>query len=98
MAGRKKWSRAVWRDGDQEEELVIPSSWIEGKFIRWPNSNSALAALKDMRKPEKTWQKFNLIKVKFSSGMLCIKPLTGTQCKKKLSYVICMFLENCKLI
>nr|XP_011423798.2 serine/threonine-protein kinase PRP4 homolog isoform X2 [Crassostrea gigas]XP_011423799.2 serine/threonine-protein kinase PRP4 homolog isoform X2 [Crassostrea gigas] len=67
MAGRKKWSRAVWREGDQEEELVIPSSWIEGKFIRWPNSSSALAALKDMRKPEKTWQKFNLIKVKFSS-------------------------------
>lgn len=67
MAGYKKWARAVWKEGDQEEELVIPSSWIEGKSIRWPNSSSAAAALKEMRKPEKTWLKFNLIKVKFSS-------------------------------
>jgi hypothetical protein len=94
MAGCKKWSRAVWKEGDQEEELVIPSSWIEGKFIRWPNSSSAAAALKEMRKPEKTWLKFNLIKVKFSSGMLCRNPLTGIQCKKKTFKFKCMFLEN----
>lgn len=58
-----------WKEGSQEEELVIPSSWIEGNYVRWPNS--AAAALKEMRKPEKNWLKFDLVKVKFSSGMLC---------------------------
>lgn len=60
-----------WKEGSQEEELVIPSSWIEGNYVRWPNSSSAAAALKEMRKPEKNWLKFDLMKVKFSSGMLC---------------------------
>lgn len=60
-----------WKEGSQEEELVIPSSWIEGNYVRWPNSSSAAAALKEMRKPEKNWLKFDLVKVKFSSGMLC---------------------------
>lgn len=60
-----------WKEGNQEEELVIPSSWIEGNYVRWPNSSSAAAALKEMRKPEKNWLKFDLVKVKFSSGMLC---------------------------
>lgn len=35
-----------WKEGSQEEELVIPSSWIEGNYVRWPNSSSAAAALK----------------------------------------------------
>lgn len=60
-----------WKEGSQEEKLVIPSSWIEGNYVRWPNSSSAAAALKEMRKPEKNWLKFDLVKVKFSSGMLC---------------------------
>lgn len=67
----KKWSKTVWKEGSQEEEFVIPSSWIEGNYVRWPNSSSAAAALKEMRKPEKNWLKFDLVKVKFSSGMLC---------------------------
>lgn len=71
MAVTKKWSRAVWKEGDKEEEPVIPSSWIEGNFVRWSNSSSAVAALKEMRKPDKMWLKFDLIKVKLSSGMLC---------------------------
>ena len=54
MAVTKKWSRAVWKEGDQEEELDIPSSWIEGNFVRWPNSSRAVAALKEMRKPDRT--------------------------------------------
>lgn len=76
MAVTKKWSRAVWKEEDQEEELDIPSSWIEGNFVRWPNSSSAVAALKEMRKPDKTWLKFDLIKVKFSSGMFCLRPFS----------------------
>lgn len=76
MAVTKKWSRAVWKEGDQEEELDIPSSWIEGNFVIWPNSSSAVVALKEMRKPDKTWLKFDLIKVKFSSGMFCLRPFS----------------------
>lgn len=66
----KKWTRAVWREDDQEEELVVPSTWIKGKFVRWPSGSSAVAALKEMRSPGANWLKFDLVKVKFSSGKL----------------------------
>ena len=64
----KKWTRAVWREEDREEELV-PSTWIEGKFVRCPSGSSAVAALKEMS-PGANWLKFDLVKVKFSFGKL----------------------------
>ena len=66
----KKWTRAVWRKQDQEEELDVPSTWIEGKFVRWQSGSSAVAALKEMRSPGANWLQFDLEKVKFSSGKL----------------------------
>lgn len=32
----KKWKRAVWIEGNQEEEGVVPTSWIDGETLRWP--------------------------------------------------------------
>jgi hypothetical protein len=69
----KKWSRAVWKEEDHEEELVIPSCWIEGKIVRWPSGSSAVAALKEMKSPGAKWLKFDLVKVKFSSGKFFLK-------------------------
>ena len=46
----------MWREEDQEEELVVPSIWIEGKFVRWPSGSSAVAALKEMRSPGANWR------------------------------------------
>jgi len=43
----KKWTRAVWIEGNQEEESVVPTSWIDGKTLRWPIGCSATKALKD---------------------------------------------------
>lgn len=41
----KKRTRAVWKDDDREEEIVVPLSWIEGKIVRWLGDSSAVAAL-----------------------------------------------------
>lgn len=63
------WSRAVWLERDQEEEGVIPSSWIQEGMVMWPPGVSAAKALRDKREPQDTWRKFNLVKVKHQSGM-----------------------------
>lgn len=35
------WSRAVLLERDQEEEGVIPSSWIQEGMVMWPPGVSA---------------------------------------------------------
>jgi hypothetical protein len=30
------WKRAVWKENEVEEEGVLPSAWVEGKYVRWP--------------------------------------------------------------
>uniref|UniRef100_K1QUV5 Uncharacterized protein n=1 Tax=Magallana gigas TaxID=29159 RepID=K1QUV5_MAGGI len=47
-------------------DLYIVQNIVPSKFIRWADSSNAVAARNEMRKPEKTCLKFNLIKVKFS--------------------------------
>eukprot|EP00105_Crassostrea_gigas_P043519 XP_019927667.1 PREDICTED: serine/threonine-protein kinase PRP4 homolog isoform X4 [Crassostrea gigas] len=63
----KKWVRAVWREDEKEMELAIPSVWVEGNRIRWPNTSNAKSALKECKKPADKWLSFDLIKIKFSS-------------------------------
>ncbi|XP_052706413.1 serine/threonine-protein kinase PRP4 homolog [Crassostrea angulata] len=63
----KKWVRAVWREDKKEMELAIPSVWVEGNRIRWPNTSNAKSALKECKKPADKWLSFDLIKIKFSS-------------------------------
>jgi len=67
----KKWTRAVWIEGNQEEEGVVPTSWIDGKTLRWPFGCSATKALKDQRPPEQKWLTFKLLKIKLQSSELC---------------------------
>ena len=59
----KKWTRAVWIEGNQEEEGVVPTSWIDGKTLRWPFGCSATQALKDQRPPEQNRLTFKLLKI-----------------------------------
>lgn len=63
------WKRAVWKEGAKEEEGVVPSSWIKGKTLFWPPGKSAFKALKEQKAPVEGWQPFQLVKVKYTSGM-----------------------------
>lgn len=71
------YTRAVWREGTQEEEGVVPDSWIdrEMKTVRWPRKMSVTKtekAIKDKIQPQDDWMTFPLIKIKITSGKLCI--------------------------
>ncbi|CAM1308728.1 Uncharacterised protein at_DN0510 [Pycnogonum litorale] len=67
-----KWTLAVWQEEDVEEEAVIPTTWIEGDFVRWPRGVNTLRAMKEMRNPDSKWDSFKLIKVKLRSGMYAL--------------------------
>ncbi|XP_047124614.2 uncharacterized protein LOC100206657 [Hydra vulgaris] len=63
------WCRAVWLEGSTEEELTIPSVWIEGavnekQFVRWPNGINVLKACKQQAIPHNDWFSFPLLKEK----------------------------------
>uniref|UniRef100_A0A8W8MLD3 Uncharacterized protein n=1 Tax=Magallana gigas TaxID=29159 RepID=A0A8W8MLD3_MAGGI len=90
--GAKKWSTGVWR-GYQEDKLVIPSR-IEGKFIRWADSSNAVAALNEMRKPEKTCLKFNLIKIARKNVSNMITPQLVKQLRKKVIFPLEERIQN----
>ena len=65
------WSRAVWQEGMKEVEDVILSKWICGKKVLWP-SRGALTATKKQLSPSPDWIKFDLRKVKISSGKMLL--------------------------
>ncbi|XP_021373032.1 arginine/serine-rich coiled-coil protein 2-like isoform X1 [Mizuhopecten yessoensis] len=61
------WIRAVWIEGNQEEEGVVPSNWVKGKILYWPNGINAEKAIKMGREPTDKWRKFQVIKNKCQS-------------------------------
>ncbi|KAK3107380.1 hypothetical protein FSP39_013310 [Pinctada imbricata] len=61
------WCRAVWQEGDEEMEEVIPSSWIKQTSVMWPSGGGAVRAIKSRKEPSVDWLKFQLIKIKFQS-------------------------------
>ncbi|CAC5370508.1 unnamed protein product [Mytilus coruscus] len=66
---KKKRSRAVSKEGDQEEEGVVPSIWITEDGLMWPREINAIRAMKELhvRHPDEKWGCFELIKVKLTS-------------------------------
>jgi len=64
------WCRAVWKEGDHEEEEVIPTKWITDNYVHWPKvSNSgAIKAIRENWTPEASWDQFQLVKIKITSG------------------------------
>ncbi|XP_046577590.1 uncharacterized protein LOC124285407 [Haliotis rubra] len=67
MEAKKLWVLAVWKEKVQEEEGVIPSSWVKGKYVFWPSGGNAQKALKNRREPSPSWSRFPLVKIKFQS-------------------------------
>ena len=63
------WVRAVWMEKGEEMEDVLPSTWVLDKeVITWPKSSNSSKMVKERKKPENSWHKFPLIKIKCSSG------------------------------
>jgi hypothetical protein len=68
------WARAVWLENNEEHEGTVPNVWVsEAKWtVYWPSSSKeseVLKAYKTRELPQEDWFKFQLIKVKFRSGM-----------------------------
>ncbi|KAJ7998905.1 hypothetical protein DPEC_G00209820 [Dallia pectoralis] len=63
------WSCAVWRDGTEEVEGVVPSTWVVGRKVLWPPANCR-KAMKERHKPEANWTTYDLVKVKLFSESL----------------------------
>ena len=63
------WTRAVWLEDGKEEEGVIPSVWVQGDKIRWPNGLNLKRVFKKQEEPSNTWFSFPLVKVKCTSGV-----------------------------
>lgn len=63
------WVRAVWLEGECEEEGVIPLTWIIDGKVNWPPGVDASKAIREQAKPTTSWRKFVLKKIKISSGM-----------------------------
>ena len=63
------WARAVWVEGNQIIEDVVPASWIDRKrkLVWWPSENEA-TSLKKMKAPDDSWFRFKLVKVKIEAG------------------------------
>ena len=63
------WSRAVWQEETQEEEMTIPTVRIQDCCVRWPEGLQVLKAFNQQLTPKDNWHKFKLIKVKLCTGI-----------------------------
>ena len=66
------WTRAVWREGERDEEGVVPDIWVDEQnhTLHWPKTANAEKAASERWSPKKNWWSFQLIKVKTVTGML----------------------------
>ena len=64
------WVRAVWVEGDTEEEGTVPDTWAKENMLFWPPVANSLRYLKERKEPTDKWKKFPIIKIKLRSGGL----------------------------
>jgi len=64
------WARSVWLEGGREMEGVIPSNWVIGDCVLWPNKSNVTKLLKERQEPNSKWRRFQLVKTKHQSGTL----------------------------
>ncbi|KAK3105745.1 hypothetical protein FSP39_004720 [Pinctada imbricata] len=63
----RMWIRAVWTEGDHEEEGVVPACWVKNKMLYWPPGVNAERAMKEKKEPSEKWKKFPVVKIKLQS-------------------------------
>lgn len=47
----------------------IPTNWVQSRHVMWPNGINVLKAMKEFKSPEENWMQFDLVKIKFTSGL-----------------------------
>ena len=62
------WTRAAWQEPNSEEELTIPTVWMEENEVCWPSGMNVLRACNEKWLPKSDWHRFPLIKIKVQSG------------------------------
>ncbi|ELT87099.1 hypothetical protein CAPTEDRAFT_189343, partial [Capitella teleta] len=60
------WSRVVWEERGEEMERVVPSNWIVGKELYWPNKANVTKLFQAQAKPQKQWKRYKIVKIKCS--------------------------------
>ena len=60
----------MWKE-TEEEEGVIPASWVNENVVFWPPGSNADKAMRKGEKPTEKWSRFRLIKIKLKSGKVC---------------------------
>lgn len=95
------YARAVWKEGEIEEEGVVPENWIDEKqnIVRWPRMSTTKTekAIKEKQNPQDDWMTFPLIKIKMKSGKYryCFNENKMT-CMSKSKYTFeCFQMFNC---
>lgn len=77
-------ARAVWKQGEIEEEGVVPENWIgrTKRIVRWPQMSTTKTekAIKEKSNPWDDWMTFPIIKTKMTSGKYCFD-------EKKMTYM-----------
>jgi len=63
------WVKAVWnelgRDGEKiSYEDTVPSNWIKGKKLYWPNHLNAKRSFWNRDEPNEEWDQYELVKAK----------------------------------
>ena len=64
------WTRAVWIEKGEEQEGVVPATWVKNGQVYWPPGVDATKALQEKRDPTHSWRKFKLVKIKITSGTI----------------------------
>ncbi|XP_065679722.1 uncharacterized protein LOC105847467 [Hydra vulgaris] len=80
----------------QEEEVVIPFNWVDGKTVYWPQGTNPLNAMKCHQNPGKNWLKFPLIKLQKTNNN--VKILNSQQLRKKEKIRMLIFSKKKKNI
>ncbi|XP_038063128.1 clumping factor A-like [Patiria miniata] len=63
----RMYARAVWTEGNREEEGTIPTTWMRDQTVFWPPGSNALKAFESRQEPCENWRQFPLVKLKLSA-------------------------------
>ena len=71
MSSEGRYCLAVWVEGRHEVEDIIATSWIKNSNVRFPRNPkpSLIHMILSCAKPDKSWFRFPLKKIKLTGGM-----------------------------
>lgn len=61
------WTRAVWLEGQEEIEDVVPTAWLRNGYLYWPSKNTKFALTKQLP-ASSSWPKYKVLKKKICNS------------------------------